>query len=106
MLVFHFSRLIRLMAHFSLRDLQKAECTTAVAPTPTNTMIVISYQLPKLIYDHTYLITKYKNSLLKCHGDYNIKCKFMNKNHLLAFSATVYIIINVGQELDSSQQKR
>jgi hypothetical protein len=30
----------------------------------------------------------------------------MNKKHLLAFSATVYIIINVGQELDSSQQKR
>jgi hypothetical protein len=47
MLVFHFSKLIRLMAHFSLRALQKAECTTAVAPTPKNT-IVISYQSPKL----------------------------------------------------------
>ena len=34
MLVFHFSRLIRLMAHFSFLDLQKAEWTTAVAPTP------------------------------------------------------------------------
>jgi hypothetical protein len=39
-----------------------------------HTMIVISYQLPKFIHDHTYLITKYKNSLLKCYGDYNIKC--------------------------------
>lgn len=36
MLVFHFSKLILLIAHFSLRDLQKAEWTTAVAPTPKN----------------------------------------------------------------------
>lgn len=32
--VFHFSKLIRLIAHFSLRGLQNAACTTAVAPTP------------------------------------------------------------------------
>jgi hypothetical protein len=34
MLVFHFSRFIRLMAHFSCLGLQKAPWTTAVAPTP------------------------------------------------------------------------
>jgi len=32
--VLHFSRLIRLTAHFSLRGLQTADCTTAVAPEP------------------------------------------------------------------------
>jgi hypothetical protein len=35
MLVFHFSRFIRLIAHFSCLGLQKAPWTTAVAPTPT-----------------------------------------------------------------------
>lgn len=34
MLVFHFSKFILFMAHFSDRGLQKAPWTTAVAPTP------------------------------------------------------------------------
>lgn len=34
MLVFHFSKLIFLMAHFSWRGLQYAQWTVAVAPTP------------------------------------------------------------------------
>lgn len=34
MLVWHFSRLIRLMATFSLRGMQRAAWTTAVAPLP------------------------------------------------------------------------
>lgn len=34
MLVFHFSRFILLIAHFSCRGMQNAACTTAVAPTP------------------------------------------------------------------------
>lgn len=47
MLVFHFSRFIRFMAHFSLRGLQKAECTTAVAPTPTTRFLISS--IPRVI---------------------------------------------------------
>lgn len=43
MLVFHFSRFIRLMAHFSFRGLQNAECTTAVAPTPTQDILSVLY---------------------------------------------------------------
>lgn len=34
MFVFHFSKFILLIAHFSCRGIQNAACTTAVAPTP------------------------------------------------------------------------
>lgn len=41
MLVFHFSKFILLIAHFSCRGMQNAACTTAVAPTPEIKQIII-----------------------------------------------------------------
>ena len=42
--VFHFSKLILLMAHFSFLGLQYAEYTTAVAPTPSTNVKILNYK--------------------------------------------------------------
>lgn len=39
--VFHFSKLIRFIAHFSCRGMHKALWTTAVAPTPAKVHLII-----------------------------------------------------------------
>lgn len=61
MLVFHFSKFILLIAHFSCRGIQNAACTTAVAPTPAINNIYIKY----IILYTQYFEKKKKNFILK-----------------------------------------
>lgn len=58
MFVFHFSKFILLIAHFSCRGMQNAACTTAVAPTPEFNKITIIINIIYLFINALIILQK------------------------------------------------